>query len=175
MNAGELAALIAAAFFAVLVCAGVYVLIKLARLASAVTGLVAGYRERTDRLLAEAQAAVDRTTEQLARTDAITTSMDQVTSNMAELSGHVAALTALARGLSEAATVPLHGAAAFVFGLRRALAVRRSLQVAAVAERLPEPLPERLPDGLADQLGSDRLADQLASGRRPERRAVTGR
>jgi Bacterial protein of unknown function (DUF948) len=179
MNAGQLAALIAAAFFAVLVCAGVYVLIKLARLASAATGLVAGYRERTDRLLAEAQAAVDRTTEQLARTDAITTSMDQVTSNMAELSGHVAALTGLARGLSEAATVPLHGAAAFVFGLRRALAARRSLQVTAVAERLPEPvpqpLPERLPDGLADQAASDRLAGQLTSGRLPERRAVTGR
>jgi len=181
MNAGQLAALIAAAFFAVLVCAGVYVLIRLARLASTVTGLVADYRERTDRLLTEAQAAVDRTTEQLARTDAITTSMDQVTSNMAELSGHVAALTGLARGLSEAATVPLHGAAAFVFGLRRALAVRRSLQVAAVAETIPE----RLPDGMADRLPQGRLpqgrlpSGRLPSGRPPSRlpehRAVTGR
>jgi hypothetical protein len=161
MNAGQLAALIAAGFFAVLVCAGVYVLIKLARLASAATLLVTDYRERTDRLLGEAQAAVDRTTEQLARTNAITASMDQVTSNMAELSGHVAALTGLARGLSEAATVPLRGAAAFAFGLRRALAVRRSLQVAAIAE----PMPERLPEHAA------------VSGRAavPERKAVTGR
>jgi len=161
MNAGQLAALIAAAFFAVLVCGAVYVLIKLARLASAATGLVADYRERTDRLLAEAQAAVDRTTEQLTRTDAITTSMDQVTSNMAELSGHVAALTGLARGLSEAAAVPLHGVAAFAFGLRRALAVRRSLQVVAVAEPIPD-RPTGRPTG--------RLPD-----RRPERRAVSGR
>jgi hypothetical protein len=174
MNAGQLAALIAAVFFAVLVCAAVYVLIRLARLASAVTGLVGEYRERTDRLLADAQAAVNRTTEQLARTDAITTSMDQVTSNMAELSGHVAALTGLARGLSEAATVPLHGVAAFAFGLRRALAVRRSLQVAAVAgplpERLAERLPARLPDGPADRLPASRLREPRA-----ERRAVTGR
>jgi Bacterial protein of unknown function (DUF948) len=169
MNAGQLAALIAAAFFAVLVCAGVYVLIKLARLASAVTGLVAGYRERTDRLLAEAQAAVDRTTEQLARTDAITASMDRVTSNMAELSGHVAALTGLARGLSEAAAVPLHGMAAFVFGLRRALAVRRSLHITAIAE----PFPHRLPDQQADQL-ADRVPDRLPAGL-AERRAVTRR
>jgi predicted PurR-regulated permease PerM len=166
MNAGQLAALIAAAFFAVLVCAAAYVLIKLARLASTVTGLVTDYRERTDRLLADAQAAVDRTTEQLARTDAITSSMDQVTSNMAELSGHVAALSGLARGLSEAATVPLHGMAALAFGLRRALSVRRSLRVVAVAEAMPE----RLPDGLADRLPAGGRPDRL-----PDRRAVTGR
>jgi hypothetical protein len=164
MTAGQLAALIAAAFFAVLVCAAVYVLIKLARLASTVTGLVTDYRERTDRLLADAQAAVDRTTEQLARTDAITTSMDQVTSNMAELSGHVAAL---------------HGMAAFAFGLRRAVSVRRSLRVVAVAETLPEhtpeQLPEQLPDAMADRLPAGRLPVDRRSGRLPERRAVTGR
>jgi len=139
MNAGQLAALIAAGFFAVLACAGVYVLIRLARLMSAVTGMVTQYRERADQLIEQAQAAVDRTSEQLVRTDAITASMDQVTANMAELSGHVSALAGLARGISAAATAPLTGASALVFGLRRATAVRRSLQVAALAETLPEP------------------------------------
>jgi hypothetical protein len=53
-----------------------------------------------------------------------------VTSNMAELSGHVSALAGIARGISSAATAPLTGLSAFVFGLRRAVLVRRALQVA---------------------------------------------
>jgi mannose/fructose-specific phosphotransferase system component IIA len=138
MNAGQLAALIAAGFFAVLACVGVYVLIRLARLMSAVTGMVTQYRDRADQLIEQAQAAVDRTNEQLIRTDAITASMDQVTANMAELSGHVSALAGLARGISTAVAAPLNGMSAFAFGIRRAVLVRRSLEAAA-AESLPEP------------------------------------
>jgi uncharacterized protein YoxC len=137
MDAGQLAALIAAVFFAALACVGIFVLLRLARLMSAAAGMITDYRVKTDRLIEQAQAAVDRTNEQLARTDSITASMDQVTANMAELSGHVSALAGLARGLSAAATAPLTGASALVFGLRRATAVRRSLQVAAL-----EPSPE---------------------------------
>jgi uncharacterized protein YoxC len=136
MNAGQLAALIAAGVFAVLACVAIFVLIKLARLMSAATGMVTQYRERADKLIEQAQAAVDRTNEQLTRTDAITASMDQVTTHMAELSGHVSALAGLARGISTAASAPLTGMSAFVFGLRRAILVRRSLQ-AAVAESQP--------------------------------------
>jgi uncharacterized protein YoxC len=132
MNAGQLAAVIAAGFFAVLACVAVYVLIRLARLMTAVTGMVTQYRERADQLIEQAQAAVDRTNEQLIRTDAITASMDQVTSNMAELSGHVSALAGLARGISAAASAPVTGLSAFVFGLRRAIVVRRSLEAAAL-------------------------------------------
>ena len=138
MNAGQLAALIAAIFFAALACVGMFVLLRLARLMSAAAGMITDYRAKTDHLIEQAQAAVDRTNEQLARTDSITASMDQVTANMAELSGHVSALAGLARGISAAATAPLTGASAVVFGLRRATAVRRSLQVAALAEQLPE-------------------------------------
>jgi uncharacterized protein YoxC len=140
MNAGQLAALIAAVFFAVLACAGIIVLVKFARLMSAVTGMVTEYRDRADLLIRQAQEAVDRTNEQLVRTDAITASMDQVTANMAELTGHVSALAGLAKGLSVAATAPLHGASAFVFGVRRAVAVRRSLQVAAMTGTRPATL-----------------------------------
>lgn len=138
MNAGQLAALIAAGFFAVLACVAVYVLVRLARLMSAVTGMITEYRDRADNLIAQAQAAVDRTNEQLTRTDAITASMDDVTSNMAELSGHVAAMAGLARGITSAIATPVTGVSALMFGLRRAIMVRRSLQVTALAESLPE-------------------------------------
>ncbi len=138
MNAGQLAALIAAGFFALLACVAIFVLLRLARLMSAVTGLVTGYQERADLLIEQAQEAVDRTNAQLARTDAITASMDQVTANMAELSGHVSALAGLARGISSAASAPMTGLSAFLFGLRRAIVVRRSLQLAAVAESTAE-------------------------------------
>ena len=56
MNAGQLAALIAAAFFAVGVCAAVYVLAKLARLIAAATSLVTSYQAGADDLLASAPA-----------------------------------------------------------------------------------------------------------------------
>jgi hypothetical protein len=148
MNAGQLAALIAAGFFAVLACVAVVVLLRLAQLMSAVTGMVTQYRERADQLIEQAQAAVDRTNEQLVRTDAITDSMDQVTANMAELSGHVSALAGLARGISAAVSAPLTGLSAFAFGVRRAVLVRRSLQVAATAGTA-ESLPERLPGSTA--------------------------
>ncbi len=138
MNAGQLAALIAAGFFAVLSCVAIYVLIRLTRLMSAATGMMTEYRDRADLLIEQAQAAVERTNAQLARTDAITVSMDQVTANMAELSGHVSAMAGLARGLSSVATAPLTGMAAFIYGLRRAILVRRSLQVAAVARAAPD-------------------------------------
>jgi uncharacterized protein YoxC len=146
VTAGQVAALIAAGFFAVLSCVAIFVLLRLARLMSAVTGMVTEYRDRADLLIEQAQAAVDRTNAQLARTDAITASMDQVTANMAELSGHVSALAGLANGLSSAATAPLTGMAAVIYGLRRAILVRRSLQVATMAQAAPEngraPVPE---------------------------------
>lgn len=136
MSGGQLAALIAAGFFAVLACVAMVVLLRFGRLVSAVTRLVTDYRDRADQLIEQAQAAVDRTNAQLARTDVITASMDQVTANMAELSGHVSALAGMARGISSAATAPLTGMSAVMFGLRRALLVRRTLQV-AVSEPVP--------------------------------------
>jgi uncharacterized protein YoxC len=142
MNAGQLAALIAAGFFAVLACVAMYVLLRMARLVSAVTRMATEYRDRADLLIEQAQTAVDRTNAQLARTDAITASMDQVTANMAELSGHVSALAGVARGISSAATAPLTGVSAFAFGLRRAMLVRRTLEVTAVAQTVPDQ-PER--------------------------------
>ena len=134
MNAGQLAALIAAGFWAVLVCAVVYVLARLARLISAATLAVTGYRDHAEDLMTRARAAVDRTNEQLARTDAITSSMDQVTVNMAELSGHVSDLAGVADGISAAFGAPLLKLSATAFGIRRAVAIRRSAGVPALGQ-----------------------------------------
>jgi uncharacterized protein YoxC len=138
MTAGQLAALIAAVAFAVLAAVGVWVLIRMARLVSSATTLLSGYRERTDTLLEQAQAAVDRTNEQLIRADAITASMDEVTANVAELSGHVATMTGLARALAAAVGAPVSGVAAVAYGIRRAVALRRP-----EADPPPVPAPRR--------------------------------
>ncbi len=121
MNAVPLAALIAAGFFAIGVCAAVFVLVRLGRLISLAGGMLAEYRDRTDVLIERAQAAVDRSHQQLARTDEITASMDEVSSNMAELSGQVSALAGLARGISAGLGTPLTRLAALTFGIRRAV------------------------------------------------------
>jgi hypothetical protein len=126
MSAGQLAALIAAGFFAIGVCAGVFVLYRLARLISAANRMMTDYGDRATALIERAQAAVDRTNEQLARTDSITASMDDVTANMAELTGHVSALAGLARGISVGLGTPLLRVSAFAFGVRRAVALRRT-------------------------------------------------
>ncbi|HSZ48888.1 MAG TPA: DUF948 domain-containing protein [Streptosporangiaceae bacterium] len=169
MNAGQLAALIAAGFFAVLACVAMFVLLRLARLMSAVTGMVTEYRARADQLIEQAQAAVDRTNEQLIRTDAITASMDQVTANMAELSGHVSALAGLARGISTAVSAPLSGMSALLFGVRRAVLVRRSLEAAAAAaaEHPAERLPVTQPAAITGTITTVSERAGGASGGRP--------
>jgi methyl-accepting chemotaxis protein len=166
VNAGQLAALIAAGFFAVLACVAMVVLLRFGRLVSAVTRMVTGYRDRADLLIEQAQAAVDRTNAQLARTDAITESMDQVTANMAELSGHVSALAGLARNISSAASAPVTGVSAVVFGLRRAMLVRRSLQVAAVAEPVVGTTVDVAPTTAAE---AARERQAITAARRPAR------
>jgi hypothetical protein len=120
-----LAALIAAVFFALGVCVAGYVLLRMGRLISEATAALADYRKRADALVEDAQAAVNRAHQQLARTDAITASMDEVTANMAELSGHVSALAGLAQAISAGVGAPLLRLAALGYGLRRAIGIRR--------------------------------------------------
>ena len=98
MNAAELAALIAAVFWALLVCVGVFVLFRLSRLLSESSKLVTDLRERGDVLLTRAQLAVDgaqqavdRAGRQLDRTESVTASMDELGAGMSELAGQVTA------------------------------------------------------------------------------------
>jgi hypothetical protein len=137
VSGGQIAALIAAGFFAVGMCAAVFVLFRLAGLISHANRILADYSDRAGTLIERAQAAVDRTNEQLARTDSITASMDEVTANMADLSGHVSALAGLARGISAGFGTPLLRISAFFFGVHRAVALRRPARVVPAAR--PEP------------------------------------
>jgi hypothetical protein len=129
MNAAGLAALIAAAFWALLVCAGVFVLFRLGRLLSESSKLVADVRERGDVLLTRAQAAVDgaqaavdRAGHQLDRTESVTASMDELGAGMSELAGQVTALAALGRAI---AAGPAGRLGALAYGVRHAMSVRR--------------------------------------------------
>src|ERR1700745_2225235 len=121
MNTAQLAALIAAVFFAAGVCVAAYALIKLARLLSEATRVLSGSREQTDLLVRQAQAAIDRTNEQLDRTDAITANMNEVSANVAELTEHVSALAGLGRAL---AARPGGRVAAVTYGVRHAAGMR---------------------------------------------------
>jgi hypothetical protein len=130
VNPAELAALIAAVFWALLVCVGVVVLMKLGRLLSASTALVADVRERSDVLVQRAQAAVDgaqaavdRAGKQLDRAESVTASMDDLGEGMAELAGQVTALAALGRVIAEG---PVGRTAALAYGVRHAVGLRRA-------------------------------------------------
>lgn len=121
-NAGDLAALVAAFFFATGVCAGVYVLIRLARLISEGTRLVAEMRSRSDTVLDRVQAAVDRANQQLDATNSVTTGMDELNEGMSQLTDQVSALAGLGRAI---AAGPAGRVGAFVYGVRHAVAIRR--------------------------------------------------
>jgi hypothetical protein len=175
MSAGQLAVLIAAGFFAVGMCAVVFVLLKLAGLISHANRIMTDYGDRAGTLIERAQAAVDRTHEQLERTDSITASMDEVTSNMADLSGHVADLAGLARGISAGFGTPLLRVSAFVFGVRRAVWLRRPARparpapvaAATLRDALPAGPPHTDPPGQRETLPRQR---GWGSGRREVRR-----
>jgi uncharacterized protein YoxC len=184
MTAGQLAALIAAVAFAVLAAVGVWVLIRMARLFGTATTLLSGYAERTDTLLEQAQAAVDRTNEQLLRADAITASMDEVTANVAELSGHVATITGVARALAAAVGAPVSGIAAVAYGVRHAVALRRPEAASRqLAPRRPEaasppPVPSaRRPEvtALRPVLRAEPAPPTLAAAPGRRRRSGAGR
>jgi uncharacterized protein YoxC len=129
MNALQLAALIAAVFWALLVCVGVFVLFRLGRLMAESSRLMADLRERGDVLLQRAQAAVDgaqaavdRAGQQLDRTASVTASMDELGAGVTELAGQVTALAGLGRALAGG---PVGRAAALAYGVRHAVALRR--------------------------------------------------
>ena len=133
VNWGYVAALVAAFFFAVLVCAAVYVLIRLARLLTEARRLLADTRARSDSVLERAQAAVDRAHEQLDATGTVAAGMDELNTGMSQLSSQVSALAGLGRAV---ATGPAGRAAAFVYGVRHAVSLRRDGQ-AAPANAIP--------------------------------------
>jgi uncharacterized protein YoxC len=116
MSVGDVAGLIAAIAFVLLVGVLAYPIVKVGHLVEDLRHTVQGVSEETIPLLSEVTTTVATTNAQLVRVDAITSNVQQISTN-------ASALTALF-----AATLgsPLVKVAAFSYGVRQALSGRGS-------------------------------------------------
>jgi len=114
LTGGQVAGLIVAVFFALLVLVLAYVLFKLSKVLEETQRLVSGITDKTVPLLGEVTGTVTHVNSELVRVDAIT-------ANVQSISGNVSALTSLF-----AATLggPVIKVAAFSYGVRRAAGKR---------------------------------------------------
>lgn len=115
MTGGEVAGILVAVFWAILVSFLAVVLVRLAQTLKATTRLVADVTEQAVPLLGDASATVRSAQTQLDRVDAITSDVQEVTSNASALSTTVASTFG----------GPLVKVAAFGYGVRRALGRNR--------------------------------------------------
>jgi hypothetical protein len=111
VTGGEVAGLLVAVFWAILVSFLAVVLVRLAQTLKATTKLVADVTEQAVPLLADASATVRAAQTQLDRVDAIASDVQEVTSNASALSSTVASTFG----------GPLVKVAAFGYGVRRAM------------------------------------------------------
>ncbi|MFI9722301.1 DUF948 domain-containing protein [Streptomyces sp. NPDC052396] len=114
MSGGEVAGILVAVFWAILVSFIALVLVRLAQTLKAATKLVAEVTEQAVPLLADASATVRSANSQLARVDSIAADVQEVTANASALSSTV----------STAFGGPLVKVAAFSYGVRRAMGRR---------------------------------------------------
>lgn len=112
MSVGELAGLLVAVFWAVLVTLLAVVLVRLSTVLREATVLVSAVTEQAVPLLTEAGAAVRSANEQLERVDEITANVQDAAANANALSSTVAATIG----------GPLVKVAAFSYGVRKAVA-----------------------------------------------------
>lgn len=126
MSLTGVAALIAAVSFAVLVCAGVYLTVRLNRVLGDAATLVRETRADQQVLLTRANAAVDRASAQLDRAEVVAASMDELGAGMTELAGQVNALAGFGRTLAgSVVSGPVGRAAAVSYGVWHAVGLRR--------------------------------------------------
>lgn len=114
MSGGEVAGLLVAVFWAILVSFLAVVLVRLAQTLKAATKLVKDVTERAVPLLGEASETVRNAQTQLEKVDAIASDVQEVTSNASALSSTV----------STTFGGPLVKVAAFGYGVRQALGSR---------------------------------------------------
>jgi uncharacterized protein YoxC len=114
VTGGEVAGILVAVFWAILVSFLAVVLVRLAQTLKATTRLVADVTEQAVPLLADASATVRSAQTQLDRVDAIATDVQEVTSNASALSTTVASTFG----------GPLVKVAAFGYGVRQAMGRR---------------------------------------------------
>ncbi|MFE2285777.1 DUF948 domain-containing protein [Streptomyces sp. NPDC059443] len=111
MSGGEVAGILVAVFWAILVSFLAVVLARLAQVLKATTKLVADVTDQAVPLLADASTTVRSARTQLDRVDAIASDVQEVTSNASALSSTVASTFG----------GPLVKVAAFGYGVRKAL------------------------------------------------------
>lgn len=132
MSGGEVALMIIATFWAILVAFLALVLVKLVKVLREATRLVSDLADRTPPLLDEMTDAVRATNAQLARVDHIAGNVQTMSTNATALSSTVAATLG----------GPLVKTAAFSYGVRRALSAQQRAELAkrvrsaAKAERI---------------------------------------
>ena len=119
LTGGQVAGLIVAVFFAILVLVLCMVLVKLGKVVEETQKLVQGITEQTVPLLGEVTTSVTHVNQELTRVDAIT-------ANVQSISGNVSALTSLF-----AATLgsPIIKVAAFSYGVRSVASKRQEKDV----------------------------------------------
>lgn len=149
LTAGELAGLVIAIFWAILVCFMVVVLVRLARLLTETRKSVAELSDRIAPLLDDMSQTVSEANRRLVAAEAIT-------DNMRDVSGNMVRITAVASTLFAG---PVLKISAFRDGFRLALARRA----------------RRAPAGRAPRGGprtGDRISERHAAERAGERRAI---
>ena len=124
VSGGEVAGILVAVFWAILVSFLAVVLVRLAQTLRATTALVADVTEQAVPLLADASATLRSAQTQLDKVDAIASDVQEVTSNASALSTTVASTFG----------GPLVKVAAFGYGVRQAIG-RRTAAVPEPARR----------------------------------------
>ncbi len=114
MSAGQIAGLIAAVAFALLMLALVYIVLKLSATVVELQRLVSGITDKTIPLLGEVTTSVVQVNQELTRVDAITANVQSMTGNLSSLTSLFAATLGS----------PIIKVAAFSYGVRRAAGKR---------------------------------------------------
>ncbi|GAA4793368.1 DUF948 domain-containing protein [Streptomyces ziwulingensis] len=125
MSGGEVAGILVAVFWAILVSFLAVALARLAQTLKATTKLVADVTDRAVPLLSDASSAVRSAQTQIDRVDAIASDVQEVTSNASALSSTVASTFG----------GPLVKVAAFGYGVRRAMSGRKEEEPAKPSRR----------------------------------------
>lgn len=125
LSGGELAGLIVAVGWVVLVVFLAYVLVKLARLLTETTKLVADIGKHSGPLLDDVTETVAQANEQLGRLDTITKHLATITENAAALTSTVSTIVG----------GPLVKVAAFTYGVRKAISERRDAEILKAERR----------------------------------------
>jgi uncharacterized protein YoxC len=119
LSGGQVAGLIVAVFWAILVCFMAFVLVKLGKVIGETAKLITGVADQTVPLLGEVTTSVVQVNAELTR-------VDTIASNVEDISSNAKALTAL---FSATMGSPIIKVAAFSYGVRRAMGQKREEEV----------------------------------------------